>query len=333
MTRATVPGAAFDSPPRGAAAQGRARIGRAVPHTRDVCLVTAVTDTFVPGAVVMLDSFRAHHPDFEGDVVLLHGGLSEASRTILEAAGGRVHFEPVRPELTDRVARLREADPRVRPPAMFYALDAFRLGGYRKVLFYDGDMLFQGPVGELFGAGGEALLCCGDWACLMGRVRDAETFRQIGRGAVDANRPVLERPFNSGFLLIDGSCTGERVYADLLALMAPEMWRGAVVRLSDQNILNRYFAGRQTLASWTYSYPVSDAAAVRARTGLDAGRAKVLHFKGLVKPWTPDAMLRWARGEVKLPHRLAAAPFRRWYDAYVDVLVRTHLRMVRSRLT
>ena len=333
MPRVTVPGAAFDPRPRGAAARGRPRTGQAAPHTRDVCLVTTVTDTFVPGAVVMLDSFRAHHPDFEGDVVVLHDGLSEASRTILEAVGGRVRFEPVRPALLERVARLREAYPRrcIRPP-LFYALDAFRLGGYRKVLFYDSDMLFQGPVGELFGAGGEALLCCGDWPCLMGRVRDAETFRQIGRGAADADRPVLERTFNSGFLLIDGSCTGERVYADLLARMAPEAWRGLALRHNDQRVLNRYFAGRQTLTSWTYNYIVSDAAAIRTRTGLDAGRAKVLHFKGLVKPWTPDAMLRWARGEVKLPNRLAAAPFRRWYDAWMDVLGRTHLRMVRSRL-
>ena len=58
----------------------------------------------------------------------------------------------------------------------------------------------------------------------------------------------------------------------------------------------------------------------------------MLHFKGLVKPWAPDAMLRWARGELKLPHRLAAAPFRRWYDAWMDVLARMHLRMVGSRL-
>ena len=33
-----------------------------LPRTGDVCLATAVTDSFVPDAVVMLDSFRAHHP-------------------------------------------------------------------------------------------------------------------------------------------------------------------------------------------------------------------------------------------------------------------------------
>jgi len=303
-------------------------------NPRDVCLVTAVTDSYVPGAVALIGSFRLHHPGFEGDVVVLHDGLSEGSRTILAAVGGRVRFEPVRPALLERVARLREAYPnRVRPPTMFYTLDAFRLGGYRKVLYYDSDMLFQGPVGELFGTDA-ALLCCGDRSCLMGRVRDAETYLSLERGAADADRPVLEHTFNCGFLLIDGSCTGERVYADLLARMAPEAWHGLDTRgtLTDENVLNRYFAGRQTLVSRTYNYIVSDAAAIRARTGLDAGQAKVLHFIGAVKPWAPDIMLRWARGEVKPRSRLVAAPFRRWYDTYTDVLTRIHLRMARPAM-
>ena len=297
----------------------------------DVCLATVVTDSYVPGAVVMLGSFRAHHPGFEGDVVVLHDGLSEASRTVLAAVGGRVRFEPVRPALLKRVASLDAAYPgRLISSAGFHALDAFRLGGYRKVLFYDSDVLFQGSVGELFDTDA-ALLCCGDRPYLLGEARDAEALMPVAltaTGAGGRGRPVLEHTFNSGFLLIDGSCTGERVYADLLSRMAPEAWRGAVVRFGEQDVLNRYFAGRQTLVDWTYNYLVPHAAAVRARTGLDAARAKALHFKGPVKPWAPDAMLRWARGETGRPaHRPAAAPFKCWYDAYVDVLARTHLRM------
>ena len=304
-----------------------------LPHTGDVCLATAVTDSFVPGAVVMLDSFQTHHPGFDGDVVVLHDGLSEESRTVLTTVGGRVRFEPIRPELRDRVARLQEAYPkRCWPSAVFHVIDAFRLDGYRKVLCYDSDVLFQGPVGELFGAGGETLLCCGDRSSLADRVRDAETLRPLERGAADAGRPVLEHTFNSGFLLIDGSCTGERVYADLLALLAPEAWRGSATQLGDQDVLNRYFAGRQTLVDWTYNYLVPDGPDIRARTGLDAARAKVLHFKGPVKPWTTDAMLRWALGDDEIVHRPAGPLFRRWYDAYTDILARTHLRAARPAL-
>ena len=92
-------------------------------------------------------------------------------------------------------------------------------------------MLLQGPVGELFDTDA-ALLCCGDRPCLMGRAQDAETYRPLERGAAEADRPVLERTFNGGFLLIDGSCTGERVYADLLARMAQEAWRGRAMFFS-----------------------------------------------------------------------------------------------------
>ena len=246
-----------------------------------------------------------------------------------------MRFEPVRPALVEWVANLEAAYPgRLHASATFHAIDAFRLSGYRKVLYYDSDMLFQGSVCEPFDTGA-ALLCCGERPCLLGQVLDAETLRPTVRTAAGAgrSRPVLERQFNSGFLLIDGSCTGERVYADLLARMAPEAWRGAISRIGDQDVLNRYFAGRQTLVDWTYNYFVPRAPALRARTGLDAARAKVLHFKGSVKPWTTDAMLRWAHGDDKpLAHRPAAPPFRRWYDAYVDILTRAHLRAARPAL-
>ena len=43
-------------------------------------------------------------------------------------------------------------------------------------------------------------------------------------------------------------------------------------------------------------------------------------------------MLRWAQGDDEPAHRPAGALFRRWYDAYTDILARTHLRAARPAL-
>ena len=186
-----------------------------MPHTGDVCLATAVTDSFVPGAVVMLGSFRDPHPGFAGDVVVLHDGLSEAPRTVLAAVGGRVRFEPVRSALLDRVAGLAAAYPgRLHAPAMFNTLDAFRLDGYRKVLFCDSDVLFQGPVEELFDTGA-ALLCCGDRPCLLGRVRDAETLAPIARTIIET---YVEPPRVSRRAIASPSASPEARYLGNLRL-------------------------------------------------------------------------------------------------------------------
>ena len=59
----------------------------------------------------------------------------------------------VSPELRRRSMRVAEARPQFRGAVShFYAFEAFRLAGYRKVLFCDGDLLFRQPVGELFDA-------------------------------------------------------------------------------------------------------------------------------------------------------------------------------------
>ena len=277
----------------------------------------------------MLDSFRTQHPGFDGDVIVLHDGLTEESCGVLEAVAPPVRFEPVASELLHRVAHLKAAYPN-RPvlPPMFHALDAFRLDGYRKVLYYDSDMLFLAPVDELFDTDA-ALLCCGDWVSILNRRRSSDTHLPM-KGNSDL--PALERPFNCGFMLIDGSCAGPRVHADLLASMAPEAWRDLRVRLTDQPIVNRYFAGRQTLTSWTYNYFVPGAELLRKHTGLNAELAKALHFKGPVKPWTPNAMLRWAHGGAELAYRTPTTPFRLWYDAYLKALAKLHLHTTHPTL-
>ena len=329
---------------RSAPAGSRGDRGPAAPRPSGVCLVTGATDDFVPGTLAMLGTFLKHHPRFDGDVVVIHDGLSAASREALAPLFGRLRFEPVSPELDERLARLSAAQPRLRERLThFYSLEAFRLHGYRKVLYCDSDLLFRGSIAELFDAG-DALICCGDSPHLRGLPRDAVTFLPAGPRArprpaagIQGSEPVpgrrpgnptLGRTFNSGLLLIDERLVREGCYAGLLAMVSEETWRHAEVRIADQLVLNRYFAGRQTLVSSTYNYLIPQAGVIRAREGIDLQSAKVLHFRAPFKPWRPDAMLAWAGKEA----RDAMTPgFKLWYDAYVDCLAGLRLRSALRR--
>ena len=287
----------------------------------DTCLVTATTQDYLPGTVALLGSFARHHPSFGGDVVVIEHGLEEAAKRLLYAAFDRVRFMPVASELLRRVAGLRAALPqlRVEDPPMFYTLEAFRLlGRYRKVLHADSDMLFQAPVDELFEAR-DALVCCGDAKALRGHARDARTAEEIDDETATPSGDAIEDPFNCGLLLLDGQLAAERPYEKLLAMMVAGEWEDLSPResLGDQVILNRYFRGRQKLASWTYNYFVPHAAEIKARGVLSARQAKVLHFKGPVKPWLPSTALHWAQGAGEPG---MAPMFKLWHRAYMDCL-------------
>ena len=287
------------------------------------CFVTAATERFVPGALVALCSFRQHHPGFDGDLVVLHDALPRAQREHLAQACSGVRFEPVSPALRARLVALAARRPEFAPRvSQFYSLEAFRLHGYRKVLYYDSDVLFQGSVADLFDSPA-ALLCCGDEVFLRGECRDAATFAPSA-AAADA----LERTFGAGFLLIDSALVEADYYADLLALVSPDTWRGTSTTHTDQLILNKHFAGRQTLASWRYDFVLPFAEAIRAREGIDAASASALHFAGPIKPWMPEAMLHWTRGD---PRRKPIDLFKRWYDAYVGYLAAAHVRNAAHR--
>lgn len=288
----------------------------------DVCLALGATQSFLPGAVVAVTSFLKQHPGFGGGIVLFHDGLPEALRTTLAEAFPPLRFEPVSRELRERLARLGAAVPPLRERLpRFYSLEAFRIGGYRKVLWCDCDLLFRQPIDDLFEME-DALVCCGDKVFLSGRCRDAATYRPIEEPSGAGPGGAVERTFNTGLLLIDGCLAGEPTYSELLAMVSPETWRGAEMSHTDQFILNRYFAGRQTLVSARYNYQPRLEGAIRAREGLPAGEASVLHFVG-VKPWTLEAMLRWTHGDRRFrPH----PAFALWYEAWMECLTLAHLR-------
>lgn len=289
--------------------------------TERVCLATVTTENYLPGTLVALGSFLKHHPSFDGDVLVIQDELPEASRQCLRAVCGEVLFAPVGEELRERVARLGAELPRFGVGlSHFLAFEAFRLRGYRKVLFCDGDLLFLQPVDELF-ARSEALLCCGDWVHLAGRCRDAASFVPLEDPALAGPAGALRQTFNDGFLLIDADLVQDQIYDGLLALLTPETWRGTNTPHTKQFLQNRYFAGRQTLISSRYNYLLGAGGKImRGLENLSIDDAKCLHFNLPEKPWMPMGMLNWTRGVKPNP------AFKLWYDAWVDLLALGHIR-------
>ena len=291
-----------------------------------MCFATAATESFLPGAVVAICSFRQHHPDFHGDVLVIHDDLPQHWRECLQAACGDVRFEPASAELRQRLDALGTAQPRLAHRlGELLCLEAFRLSGYAKVLFYDSDVLFLASVGELFRSPAP-LLCRSDEAWLRGQCRDAITFEPTPRcpGA-------LQRTFGTGFLMIDGKLlAGASHYDALLAQVSPATWRDRATKHTDQFILNRHFAGQQTLVDWRYDYVVPMAAEIRTRTGWRMEDAKALHFAGPVKPWMTQEMLRWTLGSSAYKPQNRA--YRQWTDAYLDCLTSAHMDAARTRL-
>ena len=290
-----------------------------------VCFATVATASFVPGALVAIGSFQRHHPSFDGDVVVIHDGLRQHQRDCLQAACGTIRYKRVSDALRQRLDVLGAAQPRLAHRlGEFYCLEAFRLHGYRKVLFYDADVLFRASVDELFRSPAP-LLCRGDEAHLRGQCRDAATFAPVSCG-----EGALQRTFGSGFLMIDGQLLADKCHYDaLLEGVRPAVWADSAMKHTDQLVLNCHFAGRQTLVDWRYDYVVPMAAEIRARAGWPIEDAKALHFAGPVKPWMTDAMLRWAEGNVAFkPH----PAYRWWMDAYMECLTKAHIDAAGKRL-
>ena len=290
-----------------------------------LCFATAATESFVPGAVVAIASFRRHHPDFDGDIVVIHDDLPQYQRERLHATCGDIRFEPASTDLRQRLDALGAAQPSLAHRlGEFLCLEAFRLSGYCKVLYYDSDVLFRASVAELFRSPA-LLLCRGDEAWLRGLCRDAATFEPTPDPT-----GALPRTFGSGFLLIDGKLlAGARHYEALLAQVTPAAWRANTTQHTDQFVLNRHFAGQQTLVDWRYDFVVPMAGEIHTRTGWRVEDAKALHFAGPVKPWAPQTMLRWADGNSAHKPRRA---YLQWTDAYLAILTRAHIDAAGTRL-
>lgn len=289
-------------------------------NQHNYCIATVTSDNFLPGTIVMLDSFLQHHRQFSGDICIIHNGLSDQSCAILEAHFESLKFKSAGHQLTEAVDRLTSAYPGMKSrQARFLSVEMFALTGYDKVLFCDSDLLFRGSIASLW-AHDSAVVCCGDGAYYRGLGRDPKTFTEV---ALDAAADVLQKPFNAGLMLVDGGQCSADNYAAIIGRISPERWQKVRTGHTDQLLYNLHFADRVTLVSPAYNYLLAYGDAIIEQSGTTLSDAAVLHYNGPMKPWLPNSILAGFRQSPMIVRSTQL-----WSTAFHDFLKRSVLGTV-----
>ena len=275
-----------------------------------LCVVTVTTDSFIAGTLVTLGSFLKNNSWFAGEIVIVCNELSEQNREHLKLVCDKIIFLKVSDELLTRIAQITEAFPDFVPKqANYYSLETFRLRGYKRALFLDSDLLFRGSIRDLFKLENE-FIACGDGAFYNSR------GRRWGSGIEDeTDIRVLYNTFNSGLFLVDDSLLTDETYNGLVKLVDKRIYKTPNMSLTDQVILNLYFAGRQHLVSGKYNCLLAHRHSIFERENIGFRDAVVLHFNGKQKPWTTGTILNHS-----LRDAVSIKAYELWFESYTECL-------------
>jgi hypothetical protein len=276
-----------------------------------VCLCTITTPDYMPGTLVMLHTFFKYNPWFAGDILIYDGNLSENDRALL-LRFPRVKFISPPSDLILALKPVFRARPDLEPfEAIFYSLGFFKITGYDKYMYVDGDVFFQSdiykPLRDVNG-----LMFSPDRPAHVGRVRDRRTYKMVQNP--EKGTLYWKNTFNTGVFFGDQTYFSEDVYKELLGLLQPEYFVPLKRSANDQYLLNRYFENNYTPMSAKYNYRLG-LARVLKRKFITLNNAAVIHFSGKKNPWDPEHVLSEL---MKQPIYLKA--FKKWMIEYEDCL-------------
>lgn len=242
-------------------------------------LVTVSSPDFRIGTEVMLASFLAQNPWFDGHILILHSRLSDADQRALAAAFPRTTCRTASARLATAIDALTAAHPHLAARRdRFLSLETLLLDAPGKLLFADSDMLFRRDISPLL-AIDAPLVAAPDAAMLRGNVRDAETLAEV---AADGE---VRASFNAGLLLYDP----EPGIADALwPLLDPASWSRIASQHTDQAVWNLLLRDRVHLVGTRYNLMIGHRVASFAHEPVAIEDAHILHFNGAAKPWRPD---------------------------------------------
>ena len=276
-----------------------------------MALVTVATEDYLPGTLVMIDSFLRHNAWFGGDAVVIHRDLSRTARDALSSIGRGCLFHEVSEELAAKMDAVSVAAGWRSGKAMqFASIEAFSLEQYDRVIFCDSDLLFLGSIAEL-GDFDSPLIACGDGAHYRGNSRRIADFAEIERSVATPDTDCISGTFNSGMMILAPPVLSRANFKSLLMMMEPDRWADDATGHTDQMLLNLQFAGRYPLAPAQFNFMLSHKDLIQKATDCTVEQARVLHFTGAAKPWRRFEEL----ASMGLDHEEFAA-FANWRDAY-----------------
>jgi len=280
----------------------------------NICISTIVTPDFIPGTLVMLDSFLRHNKWFKGDILIYGYNLRDHDRKLLQTFPNIKFLDPD-PELVYNIDKIIKERPDYRhKKMMFYSLSLFNITGYDKYIYMDSDAFFTGNIKPLM-LQDHGLMCSPDFASYKGFAKNRHTF-ELERNP-DNSESYWFNTFNSGVLIIDKKLVNREVFEGLLSHLSSENYAGLTKPSADQYLLNLYFRENYYKLPGIYNYRINISREIKHKEGKDIRHAKIIHFPGKKNPWNGVQVIKSVQ---KWPHSLEY--FKKWNDAYLKLLKR-----------
>ncbi|MBN1949632.1 MAG: hypothetical protein JW801_00410 [Bacteroidales bacterium] len=253
-------------------------------NVQNICLATVTTTSYWKGTRAMIRSFLYHNPWFFGDILLITDQKAE-----IEIRRDR---EKLKAEIVEPSLELRERSERVAKhigqykgiASRLYILEIFRLERYKRVLFFDSDVIHLSTLDTTILFSGEIVAVRDPWY-FRGYVRDKITLAKIPLN--QSGETSYRDFFNSGFLSIGESHLNTKLYVELIQKVEVSRYKNHLDKILDESILNEAFHNEVSLVPVNYNCSVHLIA-----EGIITTPVRVLHFTGSNKPWMFPAWIR-----------------------------------------
>lgn len=245
-------------------------------------VVTVSNEEYIAGTKVLFYSFLKHHPNFVGDLIVIHHNLSTDKQEELSGLFD-VKFVQISDAIIQAVATLVQEKKALKNRYQrFWSLEVFKLNQYDHLLFLDSDILCRGSLEPLFDLP-YGVSACPDLSFYEGASRNRLSFQKVP-SAVHSAENIL-KTFNAGLFSIRFSKLSPSVYTELLALLKYDVFSSVKSGHTDQYVLNVFFENKVNSLGVEYNYVLKNVKKVEATTGISAEEAVIWHYIRHPKPW------------------------------------------------